>query len=317
MAKALNLLRLDQIRLDGGTQSRVTMSQPTIADYAELLTDGVKMPPVIVYHDGVDFWLAAGFHRYHAHKHVGMVDIDCEVRAGSLDEARLCGARDNNPHGLAPTNGDKTKSVTMALANPLCTDWSERKLAKELGVSHTLVQRVKASLVPAPAAEVATVATAPATADPVATVATAAAPAGVATVATQPPAEDPEPAPAARTVPAAATTPPETPADEHDGEMATQAELLEQTQGEVEALQAQLTAATADDKSAEIVKWRKAYDHANRQFSEAQDRAKDAADREAWTMRQLRRCGKAIGQDDPKNIAPAVEALCRKVKVTA
>ena len=158
--KALNLLRLDQIRLDGGTQSRVTMSQPTIADYAELLTDGVKMPPVIVYHDGVDFWLAAGFHRYHAHKHVGMVDIDCEVRAGSLDEARLCGARDNNPHGLAPTNGDKTKSVTMALVNPLCSLWSERKLAKELGVSHTLVQRVKASLAPAAApAGVATVAT--------------------------------------------------------------------------------------------------------------------------------------------------------------
>jgi DNA/RNA-binding domain of Phe-tRNA-synthetase-like protein len=111
--------------------------------------------------------------------------------------------------------------------------------------------------------------------------------------------------------------PPEVPADEHDGAMATQAELLEQLQGEVEELQAQLTAATATDKPAEIVKWRKAYDHANRQYSEAQDRAKEATDREAWTMRQLRRCGKAVGVDDPTKIAPAVEALARRIKVPA
>lgn len=309
--KPLNLLRLDQIRLDGATQSRVSMNQPTIAQYAELLTDGVKMPPVIVYHDGADFWLAAGFHRYFAHKQVGMVDIDCEVRAGSLDEARLCGARDNNAHGLAPNHGDKTKSVKMALANPLCAGWSERKLAKEIGVSYTLVQKVKASIAEdAEQPEVTTVVT-PAAQDGVTTVVTFDSHQDVVTtVVTDASAgEDPEPAPA------------ETPADEHDGAMATQAELLieaEQDRRAAEAKVAQLEAAleTDDTKTALLVAIKRA-DHAVRRQGELMEDAAASKKRAEFYERQLARCGKAVGVRDLDKVAPAIEALCRRVKVTA
>ena len=97
--------------------------------------------------------------------------------------------------------------------------------------------------------------------------------------------------------------------DAHDG-FDPLAEL-ELAQKEIERLTAELKAAEADDLKAEALKWRRAYDHAVREQSAAMDRASKMQDREAWTMRQLRRCGKAIGQDDPDKIAPAVEAFAR------
>lgn len=99
-------------------------------------------------------------------------------------------------------------------------------------------------------------------------------------------------------------------ADEAHGDFDPVAEL-EKAQKEIERLQAELAATEADDLKAEALKWRRAYDAAQRGQSEAMDRAKQATDREAWTMRQLRRCGKAVGQDDPTKIAAVVEALMR------
>ena len=92
---------------------------------------------------------------------------------------------------------------------------------------------------------------------------------------------------------------------------------LERAHTEITKLTGEIEAAEADDAKAEAIKWRRSYEHAQRQQSEAMDRAKQASDREAWTMRQLRRCGKAIGQDDPAKIAPAVEAFVRQYRKEA
>lgn len=89
---------------------------------------------------------------------------------------------------------------------------------------------------------------------------------------------------------------------------------LERAHAEITKLTGEIEAAEADDAKAEAIKWRRSYEHAQRQQSEAMDRAKQASDREAWTMRQLRRCGKAIGQDDPAKIAPAIEAFVRQYR---
>ena len=94
-------------------------------------------------------------------------------------------------------------------------------------------------------------------------------------------------------------------------------EMLEAAHKQIEELMALVKAAEADDQKAETLKWRRMYDNAVRQQSEAMDRAKESTDREAWTMRQLRRCGKAVGQEDPTKIAAAVEAMARSTKVSA
>lgn len=94
-------------------------------------------------------------------------------------------------------------------------------------------------------------------------------------------------------------------------------QMVEELQRENEKLVALVKAAEADDLKAEAMKWRRSYEHALRQQSEAMDRASKSVEREAWTVKQLRRCGKAIGEEDPTKIAAAVEAFVRQHKKVA
>lgn len=89
-------------------------------------------------------------------------------------------------------------------------------------------------------------------------------------------------------------------------------ELLEEMQQEVEKLTAEIKAAEADDLKAEAMKWRRAYEHACRQQSEAMDKAHREIKRHESTYRKLIRCGKAVGEADPDQIAAAVEAFVRQ-----
>ena len=95
------------------------------------------------------------------------------------------------------------------------------------------------------------------------------------------------------------------------------ATLLEESQREIEQMTALLKVAEADDKTAEALKWRRMYDNAVRQQSEAMEKAAQSQRREAATKRQLMRCGKAIGQEDPDKIASAVEAFVRQYRKAA
>ena len=105
-------------------------------------------------------------------------------------------------------------------------------------------------------------------------------------------------------------------AEEAHGDFDPVAEL-EEAHRDIQKLTEEIKAAEADDLKAEAIKWRRAYDHACRQQSEEMDKAKRAADREAWAVKQLRRCGRALGVEDPDKIAPAVEAFVRQNKVAA
>ena len=94
-------------------------------------------------------------------------------------------------------------------------------------------------------------------------------------------------------------------------------ELLKELQSECEALHAQINTLTADDTKAELHKMILQRDHAVRQQSEAMDNSKRSQDREKRTARQLARCGKAVGEEDPDKIAPAVEAMAREYRKAA
>lgn len=128
-------------------------------------------------------------------------------------------------------------------------------------------------------------------------------PKAVAKVEGRPTAKPAKPAPA-----------PEPANDDHDAPGL--AELVDELQAENTRLTALLAAAEADDLVAEATKWRRCYDNALRQQSEAMDAAKRAEKREAWNKKQLMRCGKAVGEEDPRNIAAKVEAMARQ-KVAA
>jgi hypothetical protein len=136
-------LNLNVIRIDGGTQARVEIDMDVVADYAEAVKAGIEFPAVTAYHDGADYWLADGFHRFHAHKQAGKASIAAEVLTGTAREAILHSLGANGTHGLRRTNADKRKAVQTMLADAEWTAWSDRKIAEACGVSQPFVSGMR------------------------------------------------------------------------------------------------------------------------------------------------------------------------------
>lgn len=136
-------LNLNAIRIDGGTQSRVEINTEAVSDYAEAVKVGIEFPPVIVFHDGADYWLADGFHRFHAHSQAGKASIPAEIRNGTVRDAVLFSLGANCTHGLRRSNADKRKAVQTLLADAEWTKWSDRKIAEACGVGHPFVASLR------------------------------------------------------------------------------------------------------------------------------------------------------------------------------
>ena len=137
---------LDKIRIDGGTQSRVKIDENVVAQYADEMLNGDLFPPVVLFHDGVDYWLADGFHRYFANKRINSPGIRADVKEGSVRDAILHGIEANNKHGLRPSNEDKRKGVITMLKDIEWQDLSNREIGRICGVSHTLVNAIRKEL---------------------------------------------------------------------------------------------------------------------------------------------------------------------------
>jgi len=138
-------LDIKKIRIDGGTQSRVAISDDAVVDYTESILNGVQMPPVIVFFDGKHHWLADGFHRYHAHNRAKLTEMEADIRNGTKRDAKHFSWGANDDHGLRRTNADKRKIVIEALED-IEMEKDARKIARLCKVSHTLVLRIKNSL---------------------------------------------------------------------------------------------------------------------------------------------------------------------------
>lgn len=145
-------LQLSQLRIDGGTQPRVAINEEVVADYAEHLREGVVLPPVVAFFDGVVYWLADGFHRYHAHRRVGREAIAADVHDGGLREAILYSVGANAEHGLRRTNDDKRKAVETMLIHEIASKdengnpWCDSDIARQCRVHHTTVGRIRKEL---------------------------------------------------------------------------------------------------------------------------------------------------------------------------
>jgi hypothetical protein len=140
----LETIKLDSVRIDGGTQSRVAINADAVEDYAEAMTAGATLPPVVVFFDGAAHWLADGFHRLHAHRRIGAVSIAADVRHGTQRDAQLFAYGANQAHGLRRTNDDKRKAVAGMLE--LVAEWSDAKIARHVGVSDKTVAAHRKSI---------------------------------------------------------------------------------------------------------------------------------------------------------------------------
>lgn len=140
------MMRLADIRLDGGTQSRAVIDQTVITEYSAAMSGGASFPPVVVFYDGSDYWLADGYHRIHAAGMLGLDEVDVDVRQGGRRDAVLFSVGANAAHGLRRTNADKRRAVEVLLRDEEWAAWSDREIARRCGVGAPLVAEVRVTV---------------------------------------------------------------------------------------------------------------------------------------------------------------------------
>lgn len=139
-------LNLSQIKIDGGTQPRTKICQQTVQEYTEALMNKVEFPPVTVFFDGINYYLADGYHRYFAHKSAVIPGIEADVHNGTQRDAIIYSVGANNAHGLKRSKEDKRKAVLTLLNDFEWSMWSDREIARACAVSATFVGTVRESL---------------------------------------------------------------------------------------------------------------------------------------------------------------------------
>lgn len=138
-----NVLPSNIIRIDGGTQSRAQLDPQAVADYSESVAGGAVFPPVVVFFDGSEYWLADGFHRMAAFTQAGSDQIDVEIRQGTRREAILYSVGANEDHGLRRTNEDKRRAALTLLNDEEWKQWSDREIARRCNVSDRFVNNLR------------------------------------------------------------------------------------------------------------------------------------------------------------------------------
>jgi transcriptional regulator with XRE-family HTH domain len=137
-------LDIHLIRIDGGTQNRADgINEEVVQDYTEKLQAGVKFPPVEVYFDKQDYWLTDGFHRLTSHKRAGLTQIEVDVHEGSQRDAQWASYGVNNNHGYRKSIKDKRFVALKALEDLEWCDYSDRKIADHIGVSHSYISKLR------------------------------------------------------------------------------------------------------------------------------------------------------------------------------
>ncbi len=148
LASAREPIALYKIHRDGGTQMRAGLDEATVAEYFEAMriAEGWGLfPPITVFHDGENYWLADGFHRYAAAIQAfgASYSAPCDIRAGTQRDAMLHAASANASHGLRRTNADKRRAVLALLQDPEWSQWSDGEIAKRCAVSQPFVSGLR------------------------------------------------------------------------------------------------------------------------------------------------------------------------------
>jgi uncharacterized ParB-like nuclease family protein len=125
------------------TQTRASLNDTVIDEYAEALEQGIELPPIEVYFDNETYWLADGFHRVKAAQQLGRDSIAANVHTGGQHEAIFHAVGANETHGLRRINAGRRKAVQLMLSDPEWSAWANTEIVRQCHVSEFLVRRVK------------------------------------------------------------------------------------------------------------------------------------------------------------------------------
>lgn len=132
-------VKLSDIVIDTSILLR-PVDEDTARDYADQIKAGAKLPPISVMRlpDG-SLLCYDGQHRHRAFQLLKRDSIPCDVRDGTLLDARLASAGSNCEHGKSRDADMKKRAVLMLRAQPEWADASARWLAEKCSVSPNFV----------------------------------------------------------------------------------------------------------------------------------------------------------------------------------
>lgn len=137
------MLRIEDTRMDGGTQSRNFMASSLINKMRKHLQNGGSFLPVVVFYDGAEYWMADGFHRAVAAEQEGIETITADVHKGTKRDAILYSVGTNDPNGLPHNPADKRNAVQMLLDDEEWRQQSNDWIAEQCGVDKKVVLKAR------------------------------------------------------------------------------------------------------------------------------------------------------------------------------
>jgi hypothetical protein len=136
-------IKLEIIRIDGGTQYRDQINQDVVRDYTASMRNMETFPPLQTVFDGTAHWLVDGFHRYFAYMAAGAKMVPVEYTPGTQREAQVLAMGVNGKHGLQRNNATKRRVVEAALTHEDTKHMSNRQIAELCLVSDTFVGSIR------------------------------------------------------------------------------------------------------------------------------------------------------------------------------
>jgi len=137
------VMNIGALVMDERLQSRTEINENTVSEYAEAITAGADFPPVLVYFDGISYYLTDGYHRLLAHKRAEKVSIFCNVVQGTLRDAIFHSTGVNADHGMRRTYADKRKAVMTLLDDFEWEGMANGQIAKHCHVSSSFVSDLR------------------------------------------------------------------------------------------------------------------------------------------------------------------------------
>jgi len=154
-SSGIEQLNIAKIRRDGGTQPRAGLDENHVQRLAEAIQTGEELPPVVVFYDGSNYWLADGFHRVKATvearggvnmSNYGTFVISADVRQGGRRDAVLYSVGANRSHGLPRSRDDTRRAIETLLRDEEWGQWSDREIARQVGCSDKTVAAARQRL---------------------------------------------------------------------------------------------------------------------------------------------------------------------------
>ena len=138
------VLSLDQLVTDAGTQVRSAIDDEVVDEYVQALADGAQFPPVVVFRaDGAEM-LADGYPRVFAYRKAGRSEIPADVYHGTREDALWFALGANRAHGQRLSGADKRRAIELAYR--AWPDLSQVRIAAQVGCAQPYVGEVRAQL---------------------------------------------------------------------------------------------------------------------------------------------------------------------------